>query len=391
MKEVTARLPAQTATGASRPRRAVFYSPASTVGGAERYLSLVLPALARTWEVTLFCPAARELDSWVAELRSHGIHVVRADQGRRMQRAAQLMQLARYCRKADLLHINLIKPPVCLLIGLIGRLTQVPRRAGTEHLVLLPREMTRYRIKHPYLRLLAGFHRHTLHWVLCPSRYSRSVLISEYGFPASKVHLISHGVELERPSCNLAPRPRRRQEASGTPWPVLGCVGWVQERKGQFLIVEAMPALRAQFPDIRAIFVGAGPDIAPLTERAHALGVEHHVCFTGHRDDVDTLFRQMDVFILPSRVEGLPIAPIEAMAHRLPVIANDIPPLREVVGDTGIFLRNRSPEAVVEAVRELFAMEDPQALGAAARARAEREFWLQRMIDDTLRRFDGTC
>jgi glycosyltransferase involved in cell wall biosynthesis len=279
---------------------------------------------------------------------------------------------------------------VAPLIGVIGRLAGVPLCVGTEHLVLTPEQMSHYRVKQWFLFGLVAIHRRALHWVISPSHYSTSIMIARFGLPAAKVYTIYHGVAMDGPLFASEPKPRPRPvfEGAGARWPVLGCVGVVEERKGQYLIVEALPELCQLFPEVSVLIVGGGDDIPALRARAQVLGVDQYVEFTGARDDVATLYRQMDVFVLPSRLEGLPIAPIEAMAHGLPVIANAISPLREVMGETGVLMTSRSAEGIVEAMRTLFALADPQSVGAAARARAEAEFRLQRMIDQTLALFE---
>jgi glycosyltransferase involved in cell wall biosynthesis len=367
-----------------RRYRAVVYSSATSMGGAERYLSLIVPTFARIWDVTLFCPVASALDQWVAELQRQGVRVVRFDLGRWRARLQTSRRLIQSIRATDILFLNLVTPKVSSLIGVLGLLNRVPLRVGVQHLVLIPGQLSHYRIKQIFFRsVVARMHRNTLHWVISPSAHSAQILTERFGFPSTRVHVIHYGIDLATSRLNREPRPRLRKQAGDGKWPILGCVGWVGERKGQHLIVQALASLRRRFPNIQALFVGDG-NLARLRTLARDLGVEPHVTCVGHRNDVDDFYRRMDVFVLPTSAEGLPFAAIEAMAHRLPIIASDIPPMRELLGNTGIFLRSRSPEAIAEAVLGCFDSMNPQSQGACARARAEKEFRQQRMIDETL-------
>jgi glycosyltransferase involved in cell wall biosynthesis len=368
-------------------RRALFYSPAKIVGGAEKYLSWILPRFVASHHVALVCPPDPALDEWVADLRRHGVAVYRYDTGSVVGRMRSVVQLVWLMRRADVVHLNLIKPPAVPWVSVLGWLLRVPRRVGTQHLVLKPVQMSRYRLKRWWPWLLSCIHRFTLHKVISPSFYSGDVLTSCYGFPRSHVEVISHGVDLQKRAFNTEPRPRPDPGTSEVPWPVVGCVGYVCERKGQYLIIEALPSLLRTFPRLRVILVGGGADIPVLAKWARELGVDGHVTFCGAQDDVDPLFQQMDAFVLPSSAEGLPIAPIEALAHGLPVIATDIPPLREVLAATGIFLKTRSADAIADAIIQLFATAHPQRIGAAARERALCEFGLQHMVEETSRVF----
>ncbi|HZB70912.1 MAG TPA: glycosyltransferase, partial [Acidimicrobiales bacterium] len=89
-----------------------------------------------------------------------------------------------------------------------------------------------------------------------------------------------------------------------------------------------------------------------------------------------------DVFVLPSRQEGFPVAPVEAMAAGLPVVAADAPGVRSVVGEGagagGVVVPRQDPDALARAlVRFLGDREHARAVGAAARRRAESTFSLE--------------
>ena len=97
--------------------------------------------------------------------------------------------------------------------------------------------------------------------------------------------------------------------------------------------IEAVARLRANRPELRAAIVGRGPEEEDLRARAARLGVDDAVDFLGFREDVETLYGRSELFVLPSRSEGLSIAMAEAMASGLPAIVTNVGEARDLVHD----------------------------------------------------------
>jgi glycosyltransferase involved in cell wall biosynthesis len=166
--------------------------------------------------------------------------------------------------------------------------------------------------------------------------------------------------------------------------PVVGNVGRLIERKGQRDLVDAWPAVRSDHPEAHCVFVGDGRDRATMVERSVTLGCGDSVHFVGAREDVPAFLDLFDVFAFPSHHEGLPGAPIEAMAASLPIVATDIDGTNELVtdGETGLLVPPRDPQALGAAVDRV--LSDPQlgrSLGTAARSAAYERFSLETMVE----------
>lgn len=102
------------------------------------------------------------------------------------------------------------------------------------------------------------------------------------------------------------------------------CVGSIEGRKGQDKIVEAMHLMNEQqLKKIHVTFVGDGSKAEEARNRANTYGLEKNVTFLGRRNDVPDILQSMDVFIMPSTVEGLPMSAIEAMRAGLYLILTD--------------------------------------------------------------------
>jgi teichuronic acid biosynthesis glycosyltransferase TuaC len=190
----------------------------------------------------------------------------------------------------------------------------------------------------------------------------------ELGLPGDRIHVHHTGVDhgLFAP-CDRALAKR----ALGVSGPLLICVGYLIERKGQRLAIEAMPAL----PDATLLIVGQGPAKADLVAKIAALGLEHRVRMLGALPHaaLPPLLTAADIMVLPSSSEGLANVWVEALACGTPVVTGDVGGAREVIDRPAAGrLIPLDPAAIASAVRELLAA--PPAT-EATRAAAARFTW----------------
>ncbi|SNR60105.1 glycosyltransferase family 4 protein [Blastococcus mobilis] len=168
-------------------------------------------------------------------------------------------------------------------------------------------------------------------------------------------------------------------------------VGRLMVQKGQCYLVAAMPDLAARFARLAVVIVGGGYLADDLARQAADLGVAACLHLPGHRTDARMLLDAADVFALPSRQEGMPLAALEAMDAGLPVVATDVIGTAEVVisGVTGTLVSPEDPPALAEAVAELLADPDlRQRYARAGRHRYVAHFTARRMAEDTLRVYE---
>lgn len=127
-------------------------------------------------------------------------------------------------------------------------------------------------------------------------------------------------------------------------------VGELNENKNQKTILRAIASLKD--PAVHYLLCGKGDQLEKLQQQALALGISDHVHFLGYRNDVVDICRQADVFVMPSRREGLPVASLEAMYCGLPVIASNIRGLTDVVedGKSGYLCAPDDDRAFAEAI-----------------------------------------
>ena len=110
---------------------------------------------------------------------------------------------------------------------------------------------------------------------------------------------------------------------------VLLSVGELNDNKNHIVVIEALG--RIKNPAIYYYIAGIGKNKEMLEQRIHELGLEHQVFLLGYRDDISDLMRLSDVFLLPSKREGLNVSLMEAMASGLPCIVSDIRGNRDLI------------------------------------------------------------
>ena len=136
----------------------------------------------------------------------------------------------------------------------------------------------------------------------------------------------------------------------------VGRMDAAEQAKGFDEILEILPLLRNEMPDIAYLAVGDGSDRARLQEKALRLGLEHNVFFPGYVDEAEKLdyYRLADVFVMPSRLEGFGYVFLEALAVGKPVIASKVDGSREAVrmGAWGALVDPRSSGEIIDAIRE---------------------------------------
>jgi glycosyltransferase involved in cell wall biosynthesis len=168
--------------------------------------------------------------------------------------------------------------------------------------------------------------------------------------------------------------------------PVIGTLARLSRQKGLDVLLDAMALLVRERPDARLSIAGGGPLEVELRMHARRLGLDGHVRFEGWVPDGRALLADWDVFVLPSRWEGMPLALLEARAAGLPSVATDVGGAREIIrdGEDGWVVPTEDPASLAAALLDL--ADDPARRaewGARARRRAAGEHGLDEMVRRT--------
>ncbi|KUI23341.1 alpha-(1-2)-phosphatidylinositol mannosyltransferase [Mycobacterium sp. GA-1285] len=246
-------------------------------------------------------------------------------------------------------------------------------------------------------RVIASTHGHEVGWSMLPlarnalrrigsgtdavtyvSQYTRRRFASAFGPRAALEHL-PPGVDTDRFTPDEVARAELRTRYRLGNRPVVVCLSRLVPRKGQDMLIRAMPAIRQRVLGAALVIVGGGPYRSTLHELAHSFGVADDVVFTGAvpSDELPAHHAMADVFAMPCRtrgagldVEGLGIVYLEASATGVPVVAGRSGGAPETVrdGETGVVVDGWDVGAIAAAVSDLLADPDRAVrMGAAGR------------------------
>lgn len=200
-----------------------------------------------------------------------------------------------------------------------------------------------------WLRMkIQGFVLRRANIVTTPSAYLRDAIVRTYGIEDSRAVVNYNAAEKE------AEAPF---EATVIPHQIVATARLV-EWKGIDGIVRAVALLRKEFPDVRAVIAGDGPEEERLKSLAKELDVSDCVTFTGRVSRTETwhLRKSSEVYVLNSTYEGLPHTALTSFAARIPMVATDIPGTNEAVYDgvSGLLVKPGDDQALADAIARLF-------------------------------------
>lgn len=338
-----------------------------SIGGAEQtVLNLV-----QADEDTQFTVCSLESEGDLApRLRQAGADVYTCAERFRFDPFATA-KLQRYLsdRDVDILHTHL---PYAQVIGRV-----VAETAGIDTVV-----STQHTMQSQYHPVTGWLERVTARYdtaTVAVSEGVKSSFIKEEGDRSARNWRIIHnGIDVTGFNNEVSASEMITDPGQG---PLFLSVGRCVPIKAQSTLVAAMPQVIASLDDAHLLVAGDGPLLVDLREHAADLGISDHITFAGSVSPIEPYYAAADVFVLPSRGEGLPITVLEAMAAELPVVASDIPGIAEVVqdGTTGLLVPpdepNKLATAMIKAVNN-----DPKTAGQTGYKRVAENFDIDEMI-----------
>lgn len=344
-------------------------------GGIQSYLQELVGQLAvlpDSHTLTVYAPKWRGCEDYDRQARACGVSVVRHPTTLMVPEPSVAARMSGLIKRHDIQTVWFgAAAPLALLAPLA-------RRAGAH-------------------RVMASTHGHEVGWSMLPvartalrrignetdtvtfvSRYTRRRFASAFG-PRAALEYLSPGVDVDRFAPDPAARAELRARYRLGERPVVVCLSRLVPRKGQDMLIKAMPAIRQRVPGAALVIVGGGPYRTALQRLVHQYGVADDVVFTGGVPDHELPAHHAlaDVFAMPCRtrgagldVEGLGIVYLEASATGVPVVAGMSGGAPETVrdGETGVVVDGREVSAVSAAVSDLLADPDRAArMGAAGR------------------------
>ena len=175
------------------------------------------------------------------------------------------------------------------------------------------------------------------------------------GVKKEKVSTIYNGIDLKRFNDDIAPSALRKHFGIPPQCKVIGMIGRLSQQKGHVYLLEMIPHIIKQYPETVFLIVGEGDLKTELIKKAEDLQIQKNVLFTGSRDDIPDILNLLDIFVLPSLSEGLPMVMLEAMAAGKPVIATRVGAIPKVLHHqtNGILVESRDWDGFGDAILEL--------------------------------------
>ena len=217
------------------------------------------------------------------------------------------------------------------------------------------------------------------------SDYIRRVMVSD-GLDGSRIEVVRSCQDSARFE-NVEAGALKEELGIAPDAPVLGNVSALVGHKGQRYLLDAMPKILEEAPNLALVIVGDGKLRGALTAQARRLGIEDRVVFAGHRDDVLRFYRIFDVFAMSSEMEGMGGAILEAMGMGCPVVATNAGGIPEVVQDerNGLLVQRCDPDALAKGVLRMLQDADLRRRCVEGGQRTLREeFSVDTLVENTL-------
>jgi glycosyltransferase involved in cell wall biosynthesis len=232
----------------------------------------------------------------------------------------------------------------------------------------------------PMRRAILAWERRAARWIdllLCVSEAER-LRGNAHGISAIRSLVQPGGADLSRfkPADDAAKRDARERLGVDPDVPLAVCVGRLARQKGQDILLGAWPSVREQAPNAQLVLVGDGPEAESLQD-----DLTEGATIAGPSKNPQDWYAAADVVVVPSRWEGFPLVPLEAMATGRPVVGAAVTGMVEAIpAGTGALVRPNAQGPLARAVTTRLTNPDQaRAEGEAARHHVERDFNANRL------------
>jgi glycosyltransferase involved in cell wall biosynthesis len=198
-----------------------------------------------------------------------------------------------------------------------------------------------------------------------------------------KVGLIHNGIELDRFSKQISSAHLRNELGISEDRVVVGAVGRISSEKGHVHLLNIVEELEKDWPSLTVLIVGDGDLRQDLQQKFN----RENIVFTGIRNDLPEVYNSMDIFVLPSLTEGLPMVLLEAMASSLPVVVTDVGEISQVVQEktTGYIVKAGDEPAMKHALGKLLSdAANRKRMGEEGRVRVKDKYSSSQMAQGYL-------
>jgi len=334
--------------------------PTLDMGGAERLVTdLCLRLDKQRFEPVILC--FKRGGQWEQELRQAGIKVIVLKKRFKFD-PINLFDLWCVIRKEKpmLVHTHLGG-------DIFGRLF-----AGLSGLTVISTEHNLNKDESFVMRMAKGVSAMYVSAIIAVSKAVAVDVAKRYAIPKEKIHVIYNGIDISRfETAHIFSRPQVR----------IGSIGRLAPQKGFDCLIDAMAMLKEE--NIECEIAGTGQLREYLEKKINTYNLSKLIKLIGIQKDVPKFLQSLDMFILPSRWEGLGIVILEAGATGLPVIATRVDGIREIINDgvDGLLVEPDNPSDLADKIKSLLDKPDrAKAMADRLQAKVREHFTIDNMI-----------
>lgn len=266
-------------------------------------------------------------------------------------RLKAMWKLYRFCQehRPDVIICNRFK--VISLVLQLNKIMRVPVCIGIAH------SMDEYKRKYRQLQVKILADRHW-RFVGVSETVREKLIAYQSGFQPNNTVTIQNAIDIDKVATQQLEKHIAR-ERLGLPQDaiIVGALGRLVAVKGHRYLIAAFASIKDEFPSARLAIIGNGKEEDALNTLIKELNIVDRVDMLGWRENAAQYARAFDIWTLPSLQEGLPLALMEGMAGRLPIIASDIPQLRHIIlGAGGIAVKPKDINGLANALRSYLSM-----------------------------------
>ena len=323
------------------------------IGGLQQVVVNLCKSIDRErFDISVLC--LRALGDFVQDLEEIGVPVFFIEQPQSGTDYFSFLKVAKILRqqKIEVIHTHNTQP---LLDGTIAYLMSgVKKIIHTDHARAFPdkkRYMVAEKIASFFVDKMVGV-----------SDDTKNNLYDFEKIALEKLEVIHNGIDINRYKKGIDLTAKRKELKIKDSGPIIGMVGRLSEEKGVVFLIKALPKILQRIPDLNLVIAGDGPQKDLLRNEISKLDITNNVKVLGSRLDIPEILNLLDILVLPSLREGLPMVLLEAMAAGCAIIASNVGGIPTLIKDNwnGNLVSPGSIDEIANAVINLVSNEAKQ-------------------------------
>jgi len=335
----------------------------------------------------VFAACLREGGPYEDKLRRIGVKVKNFDLKTLMD-IRIILRLVRYIKQNKIDIVETAVFPSDVYGRVSARLANVPIIISTMHRVEDHKQEAIYRV----LFLADTLTMPLTTRIIAVSEAVKNYLISWHKVKPDKIRVVYNGINTYKYNSNLNIEEYKKKLSLQHDIPTVALIGRLVKLKGVNYFLEAAASILRSGKRVQFVVVGDGPLKERLIKQAKNLRISQHVHFIGFREDIPQILAVIDILVVPSLFEGLPLTILEAMHTGKAIIASRVGGIPEAIkdGETGILVSPRDCHALTKGILEL--LKDPEKrkqMGEKGKQRALQHFEVERMVKEYASIYDA--